>query len=111
MGQFRPQLRKKVNIFADILEQIDPNSDVDRIFTVSTDQTVNDFLKQPLTDRVRATNHSEIAWIVRHLKPRTAAGPDGIQNIILQHLPRLKLRGFSPQANYTNRATAACRGS
>jgi hypothetical protein len=64
------------------------NSDADRTFTVSTEQVVNDFLKQPQTDRVRATNHSEIAWIVRHLKPRNAAGPDGIQNIILQHLPR-----------------------
>jgi hypothetical protein len=41
---------------------------------------------------VRATNFSEIAWIVRHLKPRKAAGPDGIQNIILQHLPRLALK-------------------
>jgi hypothetical protein len=31
---------------------------------------------------MRATNRSEIAWIVRHLKPRKAAGPDRIQNII-----------------------------
>jgi hypothetical protein len=41
---------------------------------------------------VRATNHSEIAWIVCHLKPCKAAGPDGIQNIILQHLPRPVLK-------------------
>jgi hypothetical protein len=41
---------------------------------------------------VRTTNHSEIAWIVRHFKPRKAAGPDGIQNIILQHLPRSALQ-------------------
>jgi hypothetical protein len=39
---------------------------------------------------VRATNHSEIAWIARHLKPHKAAGPDEI--IILQHLPRLVLK-------------------
>jgi hypothetical protein len=38
------------------------------------------------------TNHSEIAWIVRHLKPRKAAGPDDIQDIILQHLPRPVLK-------------------
>jgi hypothetical protein len=50
---------------------------------------VNDFLKQPLTDGVRATNHSEIAWIVRNLKPRKAAGSDGVKNMILQHLPGL----------------------
>jgi hypothetical protein len=25
--------------------------------------------------------------------------------------PKTKLRGFSPQANYTDRATAACRRS
>jgi hypothetical protein len=41
---------------------------------------------------MRATNNSEIAWIVRHLKTRKAAGPDGVQSIILQHLPRLALK-------------------
>jgi hypothetical protein len=49
------------------------NSDADRTFTVTTEQAVNDSLKQPLTDRVRATNLFEFAWIVRHLKPRKAA--------------------------------------
>jgi hypothetical protein len=53
---------------------------------------VNDFLIQPLADRARATNHSEIAWIVRHLKARNAAGPDGIQNIIFQHHSQLDLK-------------------
>jgi hypothetical protein len=41
---------------------------------------------------MRPTNHSEIAWLIRHLKPRKATGPDGIQNIILQHLPRSVLK-------------------
>jgi hypothetical protein len=46
---------------ADTLEQIfTTNSDVDRTFTVSTEQVVNDFLKQPPTDRMRATNHSKV---------------------------------------------------
>jgi hypothetical protein len=53
---------------------------------------VNDFLKQPLAARMRATNLSEIASIFCHLKPRKAAGPDVIQNKILQHLPRLALK-------------------
>jgi hypothetical protein len=53
---------------------------------------VDDFLKQPLEDRVWTTNLSEIAWIVRHLKSCKAAGPDGIQNMIIQHLPRLGLK-------------------
>jgi hypothetical protein len=44
---------------------------------------------------VRATNLSEFAWIVRHLKPRKAAGPDGIQNII----PRLVLKFIVKQFN------------
>jgi hypothetical protein len=76
--------QEKLKTFADILKHIfTTNPDVEPSFTVSSEQVVNDFLKQPLTDRVRATNHSEIAWIVRHLKPRKEAGPDGIQNIIL----------------------------
>jgi hypothetical protein len=77
----------------DILEHVfTTNPDADHSFAVSTEQVANVFLKQPQADRVRATNLSEIAWIVRHLKPRKAAGPDGIQNIILQHLPRLVLK-------------------
>jgi hypothetical protein len=79
-------IQEKLKAFAVTLEHIfTVNPDVDHSFTVSTKQ---EFLKQPLPDRVRATNHSEISWIVRHLKPRKAADPDGIQNIILQHLPR-----------------------
>jgi hypothetical protein len=48
---------------------------------------------------VRATNLFEIAWIVRHLKPRKAAVPDGIQNIIHQHLPRLALKFIAKIVN------------
>jgi hypothetical protein len=73
--------------------------DVDRAFTVSTEQVLNDFVTQPLTDRMRATNHSEIAWIVRHLKPRKAAGPDGIQDTIFQHLLRLDLKFIAKLIN------------
>jgi hypothetical protein len=92
--------QEKGNAFVDSLEKIfTTNSDADRTFTVSTEQAVNDFLKQPMRDRVRATNHSEIAWIVRHLKPRKAAGPDGIQNIILQHLPRPALKFIAKLIN------------
>jgi hypothetical protein len=92
-GKTATTIQEKLNAFADTLEQIfTTNSDVDRSFTITSEQEVNDFLKQPLTDRVRTTNDSEIAWIVRHLKSRKAAGPDGIQNIIFQHLPRLVLK-------------------
>jgi hypothetical protein len=81
--------QEKLKAFADTLELIfTTNPESDHSFTVSTEQAVNEFLKQPVTDRVRDTNHSEISWLVRHLKPRKAAGPDEIQNIILQHLPR-----------------------
>jgi hypothetical protein len=82
------------------LEQIcTTNSDADRTFTVSTEQVVNDFLKQPLLDRVRATTHSEIALIVRHLKTHKVAGPNGVQNIIRQQLPRLVLKFFAKLFN------------
>lgn len=43
-------------------------------------------LHLPLTNRVRATNYLETAWIVHHLKPCKATGPDRIQNIIFRHL-------------------------
>jgi hypothetical protein len=89
-GKIVTETQEKVDAFADTLEQIfTTNSDTDRTFRVSTEQVVNVFLKQPLTDRIRATNYSEVSWFVRHLKPRKAADPDGIQNIILQHVPRL----------------------
>jgi hypothetical protein len=69
--------QEKLNAFGDTLDHIfTTNPDVDNSFTVQTEQTVNDFLKQPMKDRVRPTNHSEISWIVRHLKPRKASGPD-----------------------------------
>ncbi|PNF22150.1 hypothetical protein B7P43_G05754 [Cryptotermes secundus] len=88
-GKTVTETQEKVNAFPYTLEQISTtNSNADRTFTVSTEQIVNDFLTQPLTDRMRVPNHSEIAWIVRHLKPRKAAGPVGIQNLVLQHLPR-----------------------
>jgi hypothetical protein len=92
MGKLRLQIKEKINSFADTSEQIFTiNSDFDHTFIVSTEQALNDFLKQPLTDWVRPTNHSEIAWIAHHLKPRKA-GPYGILNIILQHLPHLVLK-------------------
>jgi hypothetical protein len=92
-GKTANTTEEKLKTFADTLEHIfTTNPIVDHSFTVSTERVVNDFLQQPLTDRVRHTNHFEIAWIVRHLKPRKAAGPDGIQNIILQHLPRSVLK-------------------
>jgi hypothetical protein len=53
---------------------------------------MSDFLKRPLTDRVKATNHSKIAWIVCHIKPSKVPGSHKIVNIILQHLPRLVLK-------------------
>jgi hypothetical protein len=59
---------------------------------VSTEQAVNEFLIQPLTDWVRATNHSEISWIVHHVKPSKEAGPGGMRNTILQYLPLLVLK-------------------
>jgi hypothetical protein len=44
-------IQEKLNAFADTLEQIfTTHSDVDSTFTVSTDQVVNYFLKQPLTN-------------------------------------------------------------
>jgi hypothetical protein len=41
----------KLNFFADILEHVfTTNPDVDHSFTISTEEVVNNFLKQPLAD-------------------------------------------------------------
>jgi hypothetical protein len=77
--------------FCDIFEHVfTTNPDVDHYFTVNIEQEVNYFLKHTLADRVRTTNLFEIAWIFHHLKPRKAAGPDEMKNII--HLPRPALK-------------------
>jgi hypothetical protein len=66
---------QKLNAFGVTLENIfTTNPDVDNSFIVTTEQIVNYFLKQLMTDRVSPPNHSEISWIVRQLKPRKARG-------------------------------------
>jgi hypothetical protein len=88
IGKTAYTTQEKLNAFGDTLGHIfTTNPGAENSFTVRTEQIVNDFVKRPMTDLVRPTNHSEIFWTVRHLKPRKASGPDGIQNIILQHLP------------------------
>jgi hypothetical protein len=89
-GKPATTIQEKLNTFANTFEQLfSTNSDVDHTFTVSAEQVVNGFLTQPLIEKVRSANYSEIAGMVSHRNPRKAAGPDGIKNIILQHLPRL----------------------
>jgi hypothetical protein len=84
---------EKLKAFADSLQQtFTPNPDSNKSFTALTEQQVKNFLKQPFTDRLRLTNHFEIGWLVRHLKPRSAPGSDAIQNILLQHLPLSALK-------------------
>jgi hypothetical protein len=46
----------------------------------------------PLSNRARLTYFFEVAWIVHHLNPRKAAGPDELQS---QHLPRLVFKPFA----------------
>lgn len=71
-------MQEKLKAFADNLDQIlTTNSDVHRTFTVNTEQVVNNFLKQPLIDRERATNRSEIPSIVgtsKHAKQLCLTG-------------------------------------
>jgi hypothetical protein len=94
-GKTAPTTQEKLNTLTDTLEQIfATNSDIDRTFTVSTDQVVRDFLRELLTDRMRATNRSEVAWIVRRFTPRKAAGPGGIQNICRRQFSNLFSKYF-----------------
>jgi hypothetical protein len=88
-GKVATAIQEKANDFTGTLQQaFTTNLYGDRSFTVILGQIVNDFLKEPLTDRLKATKYSELASIVPHFKLCKMAGPDGIQNIILQH-PKL----------------------
>jgi hypothetical protein len=83
----------KLIVFADSLQKsFAANLYKNKPFTAYIEQLVKDFLIQPFIGRLRPTNHSEISWLVRHSKSRSAPGPDGIQNIILQHLPQVALK-------------------
>jgi hypothetical protein len=68
------------------------NPDINPNFSKVTEDAVTNFLNQPFTTSVRKTNPHEICWLIRHLKPPKAAGPDGIQNIVIQHLPLKALK-------------------
>jgi hypothetical protein len=51
-----------------------------------------------------------VSWVRMHgsLPP---CPPVRLHNVGLRHVENFKLRGLSPQANYADRATAACRRS
>jgi hypothetical protein len=79
----------KLKAFADSLQKaFTTNPDNNKHFTLHIEQLVKDFLDKPFSGRVRPTNPSEVAWLIRHTRPRSAPGPDRIQNILLQHLPK-----------------------
>jgi hypothetical protein len=83
----------KLKAFTDTLQDaFTPNPDTNKSFTAYTEQLVADFFAQPITDRLRFTNPSEVSWLIRHSKPRSAPDPDGIQNIVLQHLPQVAFK-------------------
>jgi hypothetical protein len=85
--------QEKVNLFADTLQDIfTTNPDQTPEFSKTTEHDVMNFLNQSPTPLVRKTNFHEIGWLIRHLKSRKAAGPDGIQNIVLKNLPVMALR-------------------
>ena len=41
---------------------------------------------------IRTTLPAEVAWQIRHLKPRKSPGPDGIQNLVLLKLPKTAIQ-------------------
>jgi hypothetical protein len=79
----------KLKAFSDSLQKaLTANPDNNKHFTLQIEQLVQNFLDKPFSGRVRPTNPSEVAWLIRHTRPRSAPGPEGIQNIVLQHLPK-----------------------
>jgi hypothetical protein len=80
---------EKLKAFADSLQKaFTVNPDNDKDFTLHIEQLVHEFLAKPFTGKIRPTIPFEVAWLIRHARPRSAPGPDGIQNIVLQHLPQ-----------------------
>ena len=88
--------QEKVNLFADTLQEIfTTNPDRNPQFSKTTEHTVISFLNQSPTPLIRKTNSHEIDWLIQHLKSRKAAGPDGIQNIVLKNLSKMALRSLA----------------
>jgi hypothetical protein len=80
--------QEKVNVFADTLQDLfTTNPDRNPEFSKTTEHAVIYFINQSPTPLVRKTISHEIGWLIRHLKSRKAAGPDGIKNIVLKNLP------------------------
>jgi hypothetical protein len=92
--------QEKVDLFADTLQDIfTTNPDGDANFSKVTQITVRSFQSQTPLPSLRRTNHQEIGWIIRHLKPRKAAGPDDIQNVVLKNLPMMTLKFIATIVN------------
>ena len=83
----------KAEVFANHLHKtFKPNRDnIDNQFTENTRMLVKTFMRTHPLKIIRKTITAEVNWQIRHLKGRKAPGPDGIQNIVLQHLPQLAI--------------------
>ena len=85
---------EKAEVFANHLQQtFSPKvEDINAHFIRETEQVVTAFLHTQPIESIRRTVPAEVAWQIRHLKPRKAPGPDGIQNLVLQKLPKIAIQ-------------------
>ena len=82
----------KANTFANTLEStFTPHREQNAAFTLETEDIVRNFLKNPPKTEIRKTNIHELKWQIKHLPDRKAPGPDGIQNIVIKHLPEVAI--------------------
>ena len=83
---------EKAIVFADTLQStFTPNITLNEAFTRETEEIVRNFLNTPPTTEIKKTNIHELRWQIKHLKDRKAPGPDGIQNIVIKHLPTIAI--------------------
>lgn len=96
---FTPE--EKATALADVLETtfqpVEQNLNLPHIRAV--EESVRDFLSREPENGIRPTNTHEVAHFIRHLGPHKAAGADGIQGIILQHLPSSAMKRIAEIIN------------
>ncbi|KAJ4436396.1 hypothetical protein ANN_19028 [Periplaneta americana] len=92
---------EKATALADVLETtfqpVEQNLNLPHIRAV--EESVRDLLSREPENGIRPTNTHEVAHFIRRLGPHKASGADGIQKIILQHLPRSAMKRIAEVIN------------
>lgn len=88
LGQLLGRPEEKSEYLSAVMErQFAPNPPSDRHFEEDISDEIEEMLRLPITSRPEPTTVEEVAERLLALRPRKAAGPDGVSNTALQRLP------------------------